>query len=597
MLEAHNLTALLPSIEHCILIGDQEQLRPQIQNYELNSTNPRGAQYSLDVSLFERLVSPSRDEDQKLPYSTLETQRRMHPSISQLIRRTLYPSLMDGGVVTEYPEVLGMKKRLFWLHHTVPEDRAQQQDPTSSSHTNSFEVDMTVALVQHLVRQGTYGPDDIAVITPYLGQLHRLRQEMQNSLQISFGERDLDELAALDASRAGQPEDTPAPASNAATQTTLLKSIRLATVDNFQGEEAKVVVISLVRSNTEQRCGFLSTTNRINVLLSRAKHGMYLIGNADTYGKVPMWTEVITMLRDENNIGPALPLQCPRHPDIPIEVSTPDQFLQFSPEGGCRQPCDRRLPCGHACINRCHSQVLHNAVKCLEPCPRPKKGCDHPCRLDCGSKCENRCNERLENLDIRLSCGHKITSALCWQAQDPSSILCKAQTTKTAPGCNHSVTVSCHVDVTIAGYKCTSLCGDPQPCGHSCHSQCHRCKDRNNGVIVGEHHEACRQLCNRRYTTCRHACRKPCHGEQKCPPCPSPCEVRCSHSKCSKQCHEPCAPCAEQDCSSACPHQQCTMPCAAPCNWVPCSRRCEELLSCGHRCKSDLFCSLCLSFL
>ncbi|KAI1117796.1 hypothetical protein F5Y14DRAFT_439080 [Nemania sp. NC0429] len=508
VLEAHNLTALLPSIEHCILIGDQEQLRPQIQNYELNSTNPRGAQYSLDVSLFERLVSPSRDEDQKLPYSTLETQRRMHPSISQLIRRTLYPSLLDGGVVDGYPEVLGMKKRLFWLHHTVPEDGAQKQDPTSSSHTNSFEVDLTVALVQHLVRQGTYGPDDIAVITPYLGQLHRLRREMQNSLQISVGERDLDDLAALDASRAGQQEDTPA--SNTATQTTLLKSIRLATVDNFQGEEAKVVVISLVRSNTEQRCGFLSTTNRINVLLSRAKHGMYLIGNADTYGKVPMWTEVMDMLREENNIGPALPLQCPRHTDIPIEVSTPDHFLQFSPEGGCCQPCDRRLSCGHACINRCHSQVLHNAVKCLEPCPRPKRGCDHPCRLDCGSDCEPRCNERLENLNIVLSCGHK----------DPSSILCREQTTKTVPGCNHSVKVSCHID----------------PCGHSCHSPCHRCKERKDGVVVEEHHEACRQLCGH--------------------------------------------------CSSACPHQQCTMPCAAPCNWVPCSRRCEKLLSCGHQCPS-----------
>ncbi|KAJ2986340.1 hypothetical protein NUW58_g5073 [Xylaria curta] len=353
VLEAHNLTALLPSIEHCILIGDHLQLRPQIQNYDLSSANPRGVQYSLDVSLFERLVKPSRDESQRLPFSTLDTQRRMHPSISELIRQTLYPSLVDGGDVVNYPEVLGMKKRLFWFHHSMPEDRAQQQDPTSNSHTNSFEIEMTVALVQHLVRQGTYGPDDIAVITPYLGQLHRLRREMQTSLQISVGDKDLEELSALDASKVGQQEEPPARASDAPVQTTLLKSIRLATVDNFQGEEAKVVVISLVRSNEEKRCGFLNTPNRINVLLSRAKHGMYLIGNSDTYEHIPMWAHVITMLRDKNNIGPTLELQCPRQPDYPIEVSTPDHFLQFSPEGGCLRQCDQRLPCPSLCGEAC----------------------------------------------------------------------------------------------------------------------------------------------------------------------------------------------------------------------------------------------------
>ena len=49
------------------------------------------------------------------------------------------------------------------------------------------------------------------------------------------------------------------------------------------GEEAKVIVISLVRSNQEGRAGFLNTSNRINVLLSRAMHGMYLVGNVDTF--------------------------------------------------------------------------------------------------------------------------------------------------------------------------------------------------------------------------------------------------------------------------------------------------------------------------
>ncbi|RYP18824.1 hypothetical protein DL765_003704 [Monosporascus sp. GIB2] len=256
VLEAHILTAFLPSVEHAILIGDHLQLRPQIQNYDLQSTNPRGAKYSLDVSLFERLVNPPHENERRLPLNTLETQRRMHPSIADLVRQTLYPSLIDGGAVREYPDVLGMKRRLFWLHHEHPEDRASQLDPTTTSHSNSFEVEMIIALVQHLVRQGEYGPDDIAVITPYLGQLQRLRRRMDSLFEISVGDRDLEELQLHEARGSRDQTESDMPARVPARKTALLKSIRLATIDNFQGEEAKVVVISLhqiTSSNSHQK--------------------------------------------------------------------------------------------------------------------------------------------------------------------------------------------------------------------------------------------------------------------------------------------------------------------------------------------------------
>ncbi|KAI1414329.1 hypothetical protein F5Y13DRAFT_197779 [Hypoxylon sp. FL1857] len=588
VLEAHTLTALLPSVEHAILIGDHLQLRPQIVNYELQSTSYQGAQYSLDMSLFERLISPLYDDDPRLPYDTLETQRRMHPSVSELIRSTLYPSLEDGGAVAQYPEVCGMKGRLFWLHHESLEDQVAQPDPTTTSHTNTFEVEMTIALVQHLVRQGSYDAEDIAVITPYLGQLHRLRREMNNLFEISVGERDLEELDALDADKATDENVIAQPNKPNVVKRTLLKSIRLATVDNFQGEEAKVVVVSLVRSNNANKCGFLSTSNRINVLLSRAQHGMYLIGNANTYKHVDMWAKVLDILAKNGNIGNALELNCPRHPDPiqPLLVSKADDFLRVAPEGGCILRCDRRLLCGHPCINRCHSETLHSAVKCLEPCPRLKKGCQHPCRLLCGDPCKVRCDEHLRDLDITLTCGHKISSAFCWQAQNPSAIVCRQTVKKIVPGCGHTVEVQCHIDVDTDAYRCTKMCLDPQPCGHPCRSLCYMCKERKEGKITNTNHGICKQECGRKYTTCRHNCRQVCHGEAPCPLCQAPCEVRCSHSKCSKKCHEPCVPCAEQTCTSSCPHTQCNMPCAAPCNWVPCSKRCEKLLSCGHQCPS-----------
>ncbi|KAM7188378.1 hypothetical protein V8F20_010576 [Naviculisporaceae sp. PSN 640] len=609
VLEAHILTALLPSVEHAILIGDHLQLRPQIQNYQLQSVNPRGEQYSLDVSLFERLVQPPSYKSNgstttQLPFSVLETQRRMHPSISDLVRKTLYPALKDGPNVLTYPEVVGMRKRLFWMHHDFPEaGSANSQDPVGTSHTNTFEVDMTIALVCHLVRQGEYGKDDIAVITPYLGQLQKLRRSMQSMFEICLNDRDQDELECLESNdpdgNASVSEVSPRQLlkgqRSGVAKTALLKSIRVATVDNFQGEEAKVVIISLVRSNPQQNCGFLRTSNRINVLLSRAKHGMYIIGNANTYGNVPMWTAVLDMLKQEGNFGTAFELQCPRHPATPLQVSNPDHFMQFSPESGCNLPCDKRLRCGHSCTGRCHSQPLHDALKCLEACPRPLDGgsCDHPCPLRCGDNCPAKCVVPLTGLSIALPCGHKITSAKCWETRDLAGIRCQAQVYKAVPGCGHKVQVKCHVDVNDASYRCLARCGHTwSTCGHTCASLCYLChpdrkKDSQGRVNVAPDHPTCLAKCGRTYKNCRHSCEKKCHGEDKaCPPCKKPCEVRCGHSKCSKECNEPCAPCAETKCHSRCPHGGCTLPCAAPCNWVPCSRRCEKKLSCGHRCPS-----------
>ncbi|KAF6236089.1 hypothetical protein HO173_005717 [Letharia columbiana] len=329
VLEAHTLTALLPSVEHVILIGDHEQLRPQINKYEFQHDNPRGAKFSLDISLFERLVHPQSGHG-KLPCSSLEVQRRMHPSIAELVRSTLYPKLQDYPSVSTYPEVDGMRKRLFWLDHNEKEDSSSSNLAQSFSKSNAWEVEMTAALVSHLVRQGTYRNEDIAVLTPYLGQLQKLKQRLGSSFAIVVGDRDLEDLETKGLED-DSGEETVAIKGNIR-KTTLLNALRIASVDNFQGEEAKVIVISLVRSNDERKCGFLKTSNRINVLLSRARHGMYIIGNTHTARPAPMWDKVITILEKDGNIGQTLALCCPRHKETPIEVSNPDDFSIFSPE-------------------------------------------------------------------------------------------------------------------------------------------------------------------------------------------------------------------------------------------------------------------------
>ncbi|KAI7531308.1 hypothetical protein KC331_g14182, partial [Hortaea werneckii] len=357
VLESHLLTALLPSVEHAILIGDHQQLRPHVQNYDLSTESHGGTQYALDVSLFERLVQPQDILAHPLPFCRLQVQRRMHPSISQLVQETLYPDLQNAESVNSIPDVVGMRRRLFWMHHEQIEDNAG--DGLNTSHTNSYEVEMTAALVKHLVHQGVYKSDEIAVITPYLGQLRLLRRKLASSFEIVLNERDDEELLK-DAGNGieGDPPSTDVPLRRpSVARGTLLNALRIATVDNFQGEEAKVVVISLVRSNRERKPGFLKTPNRINVLLSRAQHGMYIIGNSGTItgdpgskaGSVQMWENVLDIFRTNGNFGTALELCCPRHQDTPMSVQQPSDFVRLSPEAGCSLLCDQKLSCGHAC--------------------------------------------------------------------------------------------------------------------------------------------------------------------------------------------------------------------------------------------------------
>ena len=79
------------------------------------------------------------------------------------------------------------------------------------------------------------------------------------------------------------------------------------------------MILSLVRSRPDGNTGFLRLRNRINVLLSRARHGMYLLGNPDTLRAAaapppagsrrpaaPMWGQVLDMLEQKGKTGTQL---------------------------------------------------------------------------------------------------------------------------------------------------------------------------------------------------------------------------------------------------------------------------------------------------
>ncbi|KAF1833598.1 P-loop containing nucleoside triphosphate hydrolase protein [Decorospora gaudefroyi] len=590
VMEPHMLSAMLPDVEHLIQIGDHEQLRPSVSNFrDLSLESERGKLHQLDRSQFERLSmgEPGRP---LMPVAQLNVQRRMRPQISSLIRETIYEKLKDHPSTTAFPDVVGMRRDVFWLDHKKFENQKDTDTQNTKSKSNLWEAKMVHALVRHIVRQGVYNPDDIAVLTPYTGQLQKLRATMRSDFEICLSDRDREALEkdgfAVDDDSTNQnlASDAQGYQSKPLEKKQLSELLRIATVDNFQGEEAKIIIVSLVRSNEKQNVGFLKTTNRINVLLSRAQHGMYLIGNADTYSSVEMWQKVISMLRATDSVGNALALCCPRHPETVIEIQQPDDFAKVSPEGGCREACANRLDCGHRCGARCHSEAMHAVFQCEQPCQRRHQACDHPCQKDtCGESC-GKCMITMN--DVQLPCGHTKNGVACHLTLDVSSIPCDVKISKLVPGCGHAVVVKCSSDITKGSFKCPTPCKTPLSCGHPCPGICGRCNTKDMyGQTVANHHW-CTKKCGRKHGTCSHDCPRLCHDGTDCGLCQEPCAVRCKHNKCPQKCHEPCAPCVEP-CVWSCEHQgDCTMPCSAPCNRLPCDERCTKLLPCGHQCPS-----------
>ncbi|KAK7994415.1 hypothetical protein PG991_016003 [Apiospora marii] len=579
VLEAHVVSALLPSVEHFIQIGDHQQLRPTINNWStLSLESSRGQDYQLDRSQFERLAL-GQPGLPPIPVSQLNIQRRMRPDIAKLLRTTMYPNLKDHLSVLDLPHVVGMRENLFWLNHDHAEDAAGD-DGRLKSHSNTWEVGMVQALVRHIVRQGVYKSEDIAVLTPYTGNLQKLRASLASDFEITLSDRD-EETMAKDGFSAETIEENTLPASSIKKEK-LVECLRLATVDNFQGEEAKVIIVSLVRSNTQRKVGFLRTINRINVLLSRAKHGMYLVGNVDTYSNVAMWNEVRSQLEAAGRIGSTLELCCPRHPDAAIRCGEPDDFSRLSPEGGCSLACDRRLArCGHKCQAKCHSETMHEAFLCPQACPRRHSPCNHGCNRLCGEGC-GRCMVLMSN--VLLPCGHFADDIPCHQAQEPSGIICRVVVKKRVPGCNHLAKVPCNTDVTDKDFHCPTKCNALlADCGHNCSGTCGKCRKEEDGKVKMVH-QPCKVLCKRPRSTCGHICKGRCHAGEPCDPCDDRCEVRCAHSRCPLPCQDPCPPCIEK-CAWSCLHQGgCSMPCAAPCDRLPCDERCQTKLRCGHQC-------------
>lgn len=246
-LEANMMSVFLPSLQHLILVGDHQQLRPRAQKASHNFLH-------YDISLFERLASNTVD------YKMLAVQRRMPPEVRRLLWPIYGDKIQDHECTLDRPPVPGLGKVKTWFFH---HENLEAVDKFKSTY-NELEAILVVDFVNGLVSENVQ-PENITVLTFYNGQRRVITRELKRVEGLGD------------------------------------KNIKVVTVDSYQGEENDIILLSLVRNNFIDTVGFLNVANRVCVALSRARQGLFLFGNVNLLERAggPEWQQVIQILRGE----------------------------------------------------------------------------------------------------------------------------------------------------------------------------------------------------------------------------------------------------------------------------------------------------------
>lgn len=151
--------------------------------------------FRINEALAERLM---REDGARgsLPYSKLKVQYRAHEGLAGLTRALHYTELKDASNTEDFPKLEGFGERPPGGRTRNPRANRTSQKPrliacqtpryppVTSSCYNMYEVECTVALVKYLLASSHYRPDDIAVLTPYNGQLKKLMEAFDESMDV-----------------------------------------------------------------------------------------------------------------------------------------------------------------------------------------------------------------------------------------------------------------------------------------------------------------------------------------------------------------------------------------------------------------------------
>ncbi|KAM8820130.1 RNA helicase Mov10l1 [Eudromia elegans] len=272
-----------------VLVGDPKQLGPVIKSEV-------AVAFGLNVSLLERLMSRSmylRDEDAFSAYGSynpllitkLVKNYRSHSALLSLPSKLFYHKELevcaDTSVVTSLLNWEKLPRKGFPLifHGIRGSETREGHSPSWFNPTEAVQV-MRYCCYLAKNERSAVSVADIGVMAPYRKQVEKIR----------FLLRSID-----------------------------LEDIKVGSVEEFQGQEYLVIILSTVRSNEGSFCddkcclGFLSNPKRFNVAVTRAKALLIVVGNPHVLVKDPCFCALLEYsLKNRVYVGCDLPseLEC-----------------------------------------------------------------------------------------------------------------------------------------------------------------------------------------------------------------------------------------------------------------------------------------------
>ncbi|WP_353930388.1 AAA domain-containing protein [Okeanomitos corallinicola TIOX110] len=255
---------LIPALKakKLVMVGDHKQLPPMLDTSTVeevaeNLGNTRDEMRFLEESLFKFQFETADNSIKQM----LNTQYRMHPNIMGAINQ-FYDGKLECGLLEPDKkrahnlagEIIKPEHHLIWVK--TPKENEFQEEKLGTSFFNIQEIDIIEKICQnfenawsHQITKGET-KKEIAVITFYGAQLRKIDERLQ-------------------------PENFPS------------LQIRTGTVDRFQGMERPVVIVSMVRNNSQGDVGFANKSERVNVAFSRAQELLVIVGCHDLFTSKP----------------------------------------------------------------------------------------------------------------------------------------------------------------------------------------------------------------------------------------------------------------------------------------------------------------------
>lgn len=231
-----NIVAMSTATKNLILVGDQMQLGQPIQGVHPGEAG---------LSVLEYLLG----EQSTIPAERgifLEQSRRMRPSICQFISDAFYDGRLKSHESAsqrclELTEEAGLPGEGIVFHQADHEGCSQKSAEEGAIIKTYYEELLGQEFIESDGSSRKIGEKDILVVTPYNVQVNYLKS-------------------------------------------ILPKQARVGTVDKFQGQEAPIVLISMVTSSAEdlpRHLDFLFSKNRLNVAISRAQCLAVVVANPE----------------------------------------------------------------------------------------------------------------------------------------------------------------------------------------------------------------------------------------------------------------------------------------------------------------------------